>query len=283
MIRCFLPFAQKALCGHFFQRTGLQVWLPDSVSGCVPGRRSRPLSLKKPHSFTGSGLTTPSLAKDVVHLWQDFLSKSQRCPEFFGGLGPPFGATTGVPEKDPLSVVAMVAICWLASIATSPRHSHFRSYVDNWSWLGTSEQCLHTCLRKHILLSGFGSSYRLAKILLLGHQPSFAAMVAPRLLLEGIKLQRVDNAKDLGICFRFSKPASLSKGEPRLHEGLRRLQALSRQPRPIANKAYLIQVGIWPQCFLPKSAVHCPQEWSLNSAAMQRRPWPAPVTASLPF
>ena len=42
----------------------------------------------------------------------------------------------------------------------------------------------------------------------------------PSIYQAGAKLQRVAQAKDLGVCFRFSKSASLAKGEPRLAEGL---------------------------------------------------------------
>ena len=178
--------------------------------------------------------------------------KAQRCPEFGGGLGSPF-ATTGVPEGDPLSVVAMVSLCWLASQVAAPEGCDLRTYVDNFSWLGDSIECLQACL---VSAQQFCAALRLPidwkKSFCWGstHQIRrwFDAQSEP-LLPKEVRLHRVLHAKDLGTCFRFSKNASLSKGEPRLAEGVRRLEVLARQPRPPCNRAFLIQSSVWPQCF----------------------------------
>ena len=191
--------------------------------------------------------------KDFVRLWQDFLSKAQRCAEFQGGLGSPFGATTGVPEGDPLSVVAMVALCWMASQVAVPESCDLRTYVDNFSWLASDVSGLKQCLissqqfcQTLSLPIDWKKSYSWAT----SHDlRNWLDRHAADFLPPATKLQRVMQAKDLGVVFRYGRGASLAKGEPRLQEGLRRIDALSRQPRPVSNKAFLLQGAIWPQCF----------------------------------
>ena len=62
-------------------------------------------------------------------------------------------------------------------------------------------------------------------------------------------MQRVDHAKDLGVCFGFKIGSSRSKGTARLQDGLRRLDRLCKEPRTFDNKAHLIQTGVWAQAF----------------------------------
>ena len=62
--------------------------------------------------------------EDFVRLWQDFLSKAQRCAEFQGGLGSPF--TTGVAEGYPLSVVGW-PLRWLCQRAATSGHMSITS------------------------------------------------------------------------------------------------------------------------------------------------------------
>ena len=256
-------------------------WLPQDVTGCVPGRSVRDISYflqakieealrdkcprggisldiikafnNVPRAPAAAILRHLGIPSDVVGLWQDFLSKSQRCPVFAGGLGSPFGATTGVPEGDPLSVLAMVGLCWMASQTASPAGSTLRTYVDNFSWLGDTAHCLRDCLQAATkFCSALSLPIDWKKSYSWGTTHSIRAWLdtqAAQYLPAGAKLQRVAQAKDLGVCFRFSKSASLAKGEPRLAEGLRRLDMVARQPRPVSNKAALIQMGVWPQCF----------------------------------
>ena len=256
-------------------------WLPEAVAGCVPHRSVQDISYflqaeieaalcsgepkggfsldiikafnNVPRAPVIALLQHLGVPQSVACLWQDFLGKAQRCAEFLGGLGSPFGATTGVPEGDPMSVVAMVSLCWLASQVAVPAHSDLRTYVDNFSWLSSNVEGLAACLSK---AQSFCHALRLpidwTKSYSWGTTHGIRRWLdvsAPTLLPQGIKLKRVEQAKDLGTCFRFSKSCSLSKGEPRLQEGLRRLDELAKQPRPPSNKAYLIQAGIWPQCF----------------------------------
>ena len=152
-----------------------------------------------------------------------------------------------------MSVLAMVSICWLASQVASPAGSELRTYVDNFSWLGDTVACLQDCLHT---AQAFCSALKLPidwrKSFCWGsnHQlRRWFGTQAAASLPEGVRLQRVSHAKDLGTCFRYQRQASLAQGDARLAEGFRRLDVLARQPRPLANKARLIQMGVWPQCF----------------------------------
>ena len=104
------------------------LWLPEPVSGCVPGRSVQDISyflqaqievsLLEKTPLGGFSLDiikafnhvprAPALQllrwlgvpREVVNLWQDFLSKSQRCPEFLERgppSGPPRASRRGTP------------------------------------------------------------------------------------------------------------------------------------------------------------------------------------------
>ena len=153
-------------------------WLPWSIRGSLPHRSARDIS------FALESLVEQALADktqmggfsfDVVkcfnqiprvplrrllrhmglpacllHLWFDFLSKMERAPSFNGSIGTGLGSTTGVPEGDPLSVVAMVGICWLVTQRTAHPGSHALTFVDNLSWVAYDQTTLEATLLRAI-------------------------------------------------------------------------------------------------------------------------------------
>ena len=82
-------------------------------------------------------LTRLGLPSRVVGFWVRSLSHLLRHPEIHGRLGPAMRSTTGAPEGDCISVLAMIAlstIFYYKLISAAPRAEPF-AYADNWSWM----------------------------------------------------------------------------------------------------------------------------------------------------
>ena len=254
-------------------------WMPLEVSGSMPGRCSNDVAYSLQAAIEEallSGAPLGGFSLDITkcfnmiprapaaHLmrylgmpaslvatWQRILEVSEKSPVLAGGLEVSMGATTGVPEGDALSVVAMAAICWLIVSKNRSTHAHMHTYVDNFSWLARSKSALTSSL---CLAQKLCDMLRLP----IDWKKSFAWATTPALkvfwdkeaqqyLPEGVTLARVRDAKDLGVHFQFQSRRFHTQPDKRLEEGKQRLDKLRKQPRPIFKKVHLLLSGIWPQ------------------------------------
>ena len=151
-------------------------WLPWSVRGSLPQREARDISyaleamiesaLSRNEPLAGFSvdivkcfnqlprlplrrlLSHLGFPSEVLALSFDFLARTERAPCFLGSLGPGLSSTTGVPEGDPLSVVAQVAICWIPVQRTAEVGCQTFTFVDNFSWVAPTESSLESLLQK---------------------------------------------------------------------------------------------------------------------------------------
>ena len=255
-------------------------WMPWEVRGCLPNREARDISfaleclveqaLYNKQALTGFSidivkcfnqiprlplrklLSHLGMPGHVLSLWFDFLAKTERCPSFHGCMGTGLPSTTGVPEGDPLSVVAMVGLCWLAVHRTRPETGVVMTYVDNFSWVANDQTTVQQAFQQ-------ATSFCKAWSLPIDWSKSFAWATTKRLqqwwdttaqdlLPAGTALTRVDSAKDLGVSYRFRKGLGFKDLGGRLEEGFQRLRKLAKEPRPVDQKSRLVQGGVWPQC-----------------------------------
>ena len=255
-------------------------WMPWEVRGSLPHREARDISFALEclveramhHNQPLAGFSVDivkcfnqvprlplrqlfrhmGLPESLLSLWFDFLSKTERCPCFHGSMGSGLPSTTGMPEGDPLSVVGMVALCWLAVQRTKVQSSFVLTFVDNLSWIAPEQPVLQELFQNAI-------SFCKAWSLPIDWTKSFAWATTKRLqqwwdgdaqtlLPEGAVLARVDSAKDLGVSYRFRKGLGFKDLGGRLDEGFQRLKKLQTEPRTVDQKARLVQGGIWPQC-----------------------------------
>ena len=189
----------------------------------------------------------------LVQFWQQILEVSEKSPVLAGGIGSSMGATTGVPEGDALSVVAMASVCWFITVKNRATHAKMHTYVDNFSWVASCKQELRSslCLAQRLCATlclpiDWKKSFSWATSPTL---KQFWDREAKALLPEGVSLHRVRDARDLGVHFQFQSRKSCSQADKRLEEGRQRLDRLRKQPRPLFHKVRLLVSGIWPQTF----------------------------------
>ncbi|CAE7258026.1 unnamed protein product, partial [Symbiodinium microadriaticum] len=265
----------KAVLGHWSR------WLPKGVMGSIPGRSVRDLSLALECQIEQSLLQSLPLGgfsidvvkcfnqlprvplrfllahlgfpEEVLHAWFDWLEWCHRLPVFHGSIGPPVLSCTGMPEGCPLSVVAQVAVCWAAQVQHMSFGAEHSSYVDNFTWTGSTVESLAEAL---LTAQDFCASLALP----IDWTKSFAWATdkklrqwlqgpAQQLLPPPASLAVVQSAKDLGVAFKFRRINSLDASARRLGEGQRRLSELQRPGVALLHKARIIQTSIWPATF----------------------------------
>ena len=238
----------------------LQQWAPNfpqAISGSMPHRACRDVSYRQQWKIEASLLSsTPLLGLSIdiikcfnqigwapagvvlrklgvpavlVDFWLHCLRQHTRSTVFCGSMSTGIVCHNGAPEGDPMSVVAMAGICYIANLACATQQVEFESYVDNWCWLSGSRPALAEVVPKAL---SFLECLALPINL-------FPAGCAPKLVTE---------VKDLGVAFKFDRHGHRTNRNQRLQEGHDRLDRLRQQPRTVLNKARLVQTGIWTQC-----------------------------------
>ena len=261
----------------------LDVWsqkLPRSVMGCVRGRSSSDLAYNTSAAIEKAMHASEDLSGLAVDLVKAFnllaraplgwllqwLGLPRHLSEFWlkslrnltisfhisGSLSGSLPSTTGAPEGDPISVLAMIGVCTaLALLLTSVSPS---MYMDNWSWMSCQPSGHQAAL---LTLQDFTASVRLR----VDWKKSYAWAIGPvskkwfrrnlRLLLPpGVELGLQDHIRELGVQLQFNKRHCLHYLTPRLEDAARRLRKLFHDPSPMAVKARVVQSGVWPfACF----------------------------------
>ena len=272
------------LWGSVLVNQVLHTWgntFPPAVMGSLPGRAASDLAGRQQHAIEcallqketlyGVGvdivkclnqlpwpplrvlMTRAGMPGDLVDFWLQGLRKVVRRPVFLGSVCPAgIKAYNGAPEGDPVSVAAMAAVCYWAHNFIQPSSAEFGTYVDNWSWQAPA---LPTLKHATSYLLRFLQSLKLpvdwTKSYSWATTPSGRQWLRTGLadvLPPEVQLPVARTVRELGAAFQFdaSQHATVRKGKVEL--GLERLRKLEKVPRPILEKAQLIQKGVWPSC-----------------------------------
>ena len=287
---CVLP-ATYRLWSSVMCTQLLRFWstrMPSSIMGGLPGRAARDVTYslqqavedaqREHEPLSGfvldiikcfNALPRQPLQRLLIHLgllppfassWTASLNRLLRASSFCGDISLGQPSTTGAPEGDALSVAAAIACCWMLDRLLSQFSVRPALFVDNWAWCADSHE-LHGYAVAQLL--DFTASLRLS----VDWNKSFAwsrdkegvewwRNVGRLFLPPGVPLKVLPDAKDLGTAMRYRGVKVFGCLRQRQAEGLRRLRALKFQPRPLQNKARLIQCSIWPAIFYGSEA-HC--------------------------
>ena len=244
-------------CASFF---------PESLVGSMPARSCRSLSLRQQAQIESALLDKRDLmgcSFDIVKCFNQLgwrpseamlvnVGLPSSIAACWRHLGKPSSFWNGAPEGDPLSVVVMCAVCYHHHMALRSYEVQHDSFVDNWSWMSPDAEELQRALSVSVrFLEGlrlpvdWNKSYCWAmarRLRAAWHQ------VARSITPDGIALRLVADAKNLGVCFQYDQRVRPLARARRFPEGRARLQRLKEQPRPLLEKARLIQMGVWSQC-----------------------------------
>ncbi|CAE7241088.1 unnamed protein product [Symbiodinium sp. CCMP2456] len=268
--------------GSVLARQVLREWstvFPAAVAGSMPGIACRDVSYRLQHRIEQSLLGGPclygcsidlikafnqlpwvpiatmmchlGLDEDIVRFWIACVRGHTRHTSFAGCLSTPIHSYNGAPEGDPFSVVAMAAVCYWGHVAVRATSVTFETYVDNWSWSSQSTAAITAAvplslqfLRSLALPVDGAKSYVWATK---RHGRIWWRTNKDRLFPD-LPVKTVTEVRDLGIAFKFDRAGHASARRHRLEAGLQSIDRLRQMPRPVIERAALLQRSIWPAC-----------------------------------
>ena len=273
---------------------------PNLVFGFVPGRRATDTWFLIQACVEGSALADETLTgfnadlikcfnclpraplqQLLLHLgldpgasraWKQALIQLRRHFKLLGSVGEGFASTTGYPEGDPLSCLAMIGfnIALATYLKVYAPQIAAPAFVDNLQLLASSVGTLHHGV-------GVLSTFLEAWDLKLDPRKSFAWAMSThdRKFLRLLQYQVLYSAKDLGAQMCYSKLSRSQVAQQRLESVQPLWQILRRSSAPRWNKLLTIRTLIWPKALhgAPNRMVPQTTLKSLRSHAMTALGW----------
>ena len=191
--------------------------------------------------------------KKYLTSWLNSLTAMEKFFDHRNWISEPLLTTTGVVEGDSLSVVGMIGIAafWWHTITVPGIHP--MAYADNLSWYADSFHLHRKVLQDTIQV------FRMLRIPI-GWNKTWIwgtskadyrswEQLATDVLPEGVTLQPMHSAVDLGVVIYYSSNNKLLKIADRLKDAMQRLTRLNRQHLSIDVMAKIIQTAVWPKAF----------------------------------
>lgn len=184
-----------------------------------------------------------------LSFWLKSLSNMSRVPIIDGVMGIPISSTTGVPEGDVWSVLAMIAVSSMFYFKNlSPQVSPF-SYADNWSWIAKSvRENFLAWIKTLQLVSALKMVISLSKSWLWSTSSKvWGDLKNVNLLFPdgSTSVPILEHAKDLGEIVQYNKSCFSKPITERVDEAISRMERIKNLPLSITSKAAKIQGGIW--------------------------------------
>jgi len=186
----------------------------------------------------------------VSKFWFQNLSVMTRLPQIGSSLGEPMTCTTGVPEGDAMSVLAMAVLSAAFYFRIAKPSIQPYTFADNWSWQAKSTRDHFKAVMTTL---NFVESLRMkidqGKSWAWGTDKNFKLCAQNLNLLfpaDHDPIQILSAAKDLGMQIHYDKKRSLGCIHDRIQEGIKRASRLSWLPIDINQKAKILQTSVWP-------------------------------------
>ncbi|CAE7199195.1 unnamed protein product [Symbiodinium sp. CCMP2592] len=281
VLRRLSPHKAKGICG--WSNADLRVLPAAAVKDLAkimhcPGKACLPDDLLRSRVAVLSKVDVPTCASQVIKVWSqqlppgvaglsldlrkafNFLPRVQRHFEVHSSLGPGLPATTGAPEGDPVSVLAMLGICFMF-VALLQNLVQARTYMDNWTWSADQPDCHGPAL---LILQDLTSALKLEidwkKTYVWGTETisqRWWRQIGPAFLPPEVSLPVVTHVRELGAFLQFSRRPHRKGFADRVEDAVERMAKLAKGPQSHRAKARVLQSGIWPFLFFGSEGL-CP-------------------------
>ena len=254
--------------------------MPQSIIGFLPGRSAaraawtlqwRLEQQAADHSAQGYGGLTLDLIKafntlpripcqlamqhygvpnTFVRFWKSNMDQVQRHWQIHAGLQPGSKSTTGAPEGDSWSVVAMLAMgaAWAFTMAM---HVSPTVYADNFNWSSPSPQAHKHALQATTRYAAAASlQIDWSKTYVWGSHPAHRQAWKSLQQLEGSQIRDValtGNAAELGYQMHYRLQHSREVPRKRHQAALKMLSRLERNNQDVDRSARVITAAVWPK------------------------------------
>eukprot|EP00435_Cladocopium_sp_Y103_P010479 s2347_g2.t1 len=186
----------------------------------------------------------------VCRFWLSSLMRMQRFPHLHNRLGKCLGSTTGAPEGDCLSVLAMLALATAFHARTATEEVSPHGYADNWGWMTYHIPSHRTAFIRTLR---FATSLRLEidfnKSWHWGITREFREACESLSLLfpsDDVPVKIESHVRDLGERFHYNGNIQLANVKDKILEAERRIKRVKNLPLDVTSKAALIQSSVWP-------------------------------------
>ena len=186
----------------------------------------------------------------IVSFWQKSLARMVRYLDHGGTMSQAIPVTTGAPEGDSLSVLAMLSVSAFYYYRILREGVFPYAYADNWSWF-TPCQRLHfrtfTCVLNMVsclkLTIDFDKSWHWGTTKAFRDACENFALLFPG---QNIQTTVKSQVKDLGEMVNYNKSVSLGFIQDKFDEAVKVIQRLEWIPCSISQKLLRIQTAAWP-------------------------------------
>ena len=180
-----------------------------------------------------------------VQAWHHALSKVQRHFIVQGACSGPLWSTTGYPEGDPLSVVAMVLVNLSMHnfVSNQVPVAQISTFVDNWEATAPTPEA--TC-RAYAAMETFADMVQLKLDTAKTH--FWAVQADDRKTLRSQNHRVLLHTKDLGAQINYSRRFTNQASRARITKTQAFWGQLLRSASPIEQKLRAIRAVAWPRC-----------------------------------
>ena len=249
--------------GHHQQGTSLSGTITDSVVKCF---NTLPRQLV---AFCGRALGLPA---QLIHSWHHAIHGIARRFVIAGSASAAVMSTTGYPEGDSMSVVAMgiLNVAMHARLAARVPQAVTYSYVDNWEALATDPDDVRVVQQA---LTEFAHQTDIRLDVAKADSWSLTTEGRQTLRQQGMKV--VLSGRDLGGQLIYSKKPSIAVIRGRLQQNASFWDWLRRSHAPTSTKLRLLHTVAWPRCLYGISSQSLGEHHfqHMRIAAMQALNW----------
>eukprot|EP00438_Fugacium_kawagutii_P013143 Skav233647 [mRNA] locus=scaffold2779:724481:727663:- [translate_table: standard] len=264
--------------------------LPPQVAGLLPGRGALQAIYKQQWSLELAKRLRQSLQGVTLDLRKCFnLLNRQRLYQLFRQLGLPLqlidcwyrsltslrrfwslgdfssrpvSSTTGCPEGDSWSVLAIICVCtlWTSYVQQRAEGASCSAYADNWTWWGDTTVHSPTADCTQEVCRFFGLEIDWAKTWIWSTDgvgiPALQRLIQDLSGLDHAQIRTT--AVDLGCQVSYQKHAVFGAMKTRFAEAKTRLQRLQNQSWDFGVKLHMVKASIFPSAFYGAELVLVP-------------------------
>eukprot|EP00435_Cladocopium_sp_Y103_P041521 s66_g11.t1 len=204
--------------------------------------------------YTFHAMKALGIPQEVLVMWISSISALTRHWVLHNQIFTAGGGSTGFPEGDQFSVVAMIAVAVSWSTSTraqlrDPPAAYLSAYADNWSWVhGQVEEHKPTLQNTMKIMAAAGTAIDWQKTWFWStcHQHASSIHDIVQQCVPGRHIQQKTSAADLGFQLQYSGNKSLGIMSTRLQKGFQRLLRLQAMPHTLSIKETMLRTSIYP-------------------------------------
>lgn len=184
--------------------------------------------------------------------WKESIQRMQRTWSCYGQASPLEATSTGFPEGDPLSVVALLTISnlWVLRIQRHELVARLFSFADNWSWHSSNGREHKVTFEETVAVTkatqmriDWNKSWMWATATQQADQ--IRAALTPHAGHATVK--QLNAAMDLGCVMTYQDTPRHGKLKTRIAQVLDRLTCLQRLPGFLTQKIHLLSMRVFTQ------------------------------------